>query len=50
MRIMSLTMTYAFDHQHRCAFRIAVAYFVYMRKAVSTDELAAKYSGVYNFC
>ena len=28
---------------------IAVAYAVYMRKAISTDALAEKYSGVYNF-
>lgn len=48
---VSLSMTYAFGiiSSVVALSGIAVAYVVYMRKSVNTDELAAKYSGVYNF-
>lgn len=48
---VSLTMTYTFGIISTVVALggIGVAYVTYMRKSISTDELAEKYSGVYNF-
>lgn len=48
---VSLEMTYAFGIISTLVALsgIAVAYITYMRKSINTDELAQKYSGIYNF-
>lgn len=48
---VSMTMTYAFGIISTLVALsgIAVAYITYMRKSISTDALAEKYSGVYDF-
>jgi NADH-quinone oxidoreductase subunit L len=46
---MTMTWTFGIISTVVALSGVAVAYMVYMRKAVSTDALAEKYSGVYNF-
>lgn len=46
---MTMTWTFGIISTAVALSGVAVAYMVYMRKAVSTDALAEKYSGVYNF-
>ena len=46
---MTMTWTFGIISTIVALSGVAVAYMVYMRKAISTDALAEKYSGVYNF-
>ena len=48
---VSMTMTYAFGIISTIVALsgIAVAYVTYMRKSISTDALAERFSGLYNF-
>ncbi len=46
---MTMTWTFGIISTVVALSGVAVAYMVYMRKAISTDALAEKYSGLYNF-
>ncbi|MCA9833013.1 MAG: NADH-quinone oxidoreductase subunit L [Thermomicrobiales bacterium] len=48
---VSMTMTYTFGIVSTVVALsgVAVAYITYMRKAINTDELAERFSGIYNF-